>query len=46
MVVLGLAKDPIRDEKWLEHYRHADRILSMAGVSVDVVDPEEISAED
>jgi dCMP deaminase len=46
LVVLGLAKDPIRDEKWLEHYRHADRMLAMAGVDVDIVDPAEIMAVD
>jgi dCMP deaminase len=46
LVVFGLAKDPIRDEKWLEHYRHADRMLAMAGVIVDVVDPAEIISGD
>jgi dCMP deaminase len=46
LVVLGMARDPVRDEKWLEHYRHADRMLAMAGVAVDVVDPAEITAGD
>lgn len=46
LVVLGLEKDPIRDEKWLDHYRHAERILALAGVAVDVVDPAELTAAD
>ncbi|MBR1226891.1 hypothetical protein JQ600_18340 [Bradyrhizobium sp. AUGA SZCCT0176] len=46
LVVLGLEKDPVRDEKWLDHYRHAERILAMAGVVVDVVDPAGIMAGD
>jgi dCMP deaminase len=46
LVVLGIAKDPIRDEKWLEHYGHADRILAMAGVTVDLIMPAEIVAGD
>jgi dCMP deaminase len=46
LVVLGLAKDPIRDEKWLEHYHYADRMLTMAGIAVDVIDPAEIRAGD
>ena len=45
LVVLGLARDPVRDEKWLDHYRHASRILAMAGVAVVVVDPQELVAE-
>jgi dCMP deaminase len=46
VVVLGVARDPTRDEKWLEHYRHADRILRMANIHVDVVDPEEVKQDD
>ncbi|HEU0081640.1 MAG TPA: deaminase [Bradyrhizobium sp.] len=45
LVVLGLARDPVRDEKWLDHYRHASGILAMAGVAVVVVDPEQLVRE-
>jgi dCMP deaminase len=38
LVVLGLARDPIRDQKWLDHYRYAERILAKAGIAVDAVD--------
>jgi deoxycytidylate deaminase len=44
LVVLGLDKDPMRDAKWLEHYRYAERILAMAGVAVEIIDPKEITA--
>jgi dCMP deaminase len=46
LVVLGVARDAARDEKWLEHYRYADRMLEMAGIAVDVIDPAETMAED
>ena len=42
LVVLGMTKDPVRDEKWLEHYRHAERIFARAGVAVDVIDPQDV----
>jgi dCMP deaminase len=35
LVVFGLGSDPHRDKKWLEHYRHAERILALAGVTVE-----------
>ena len=40
LVVPGLTRDPVRDRKWLDHYRHAERILGMAGVAVDIIDLE------
>jgi dCMP deaminase len=46
LVVLGLDKDPMRDVKWLEHYRYAERVLAMAGIVVEIVDPNEITAAD
>lgn len=46
LVVLGLGKDPVRDEKWLEHYRYAERILAMAAIAVDIVDPREVTSAD
>src|SRR4030088_2668505 len=27
LVVIGVPKDPVRDERWLEHYYHSERIL-------------------
>jgi dCMP deaminase len=42
LVVLGMTKDPVRDEKWLEHYRHAERIFARAGVAVDVIAPQDV----
>lgn len=41
LVVLG-TKDPIRDEKWLEHYDYAEKIFALSGLVVDVVDPKEL----
>jgi dCMP deaminase len=46
LVVLGLDKDPMRDAKWIEHYRYADQILAMAGIAVEIVDPKEITTAD
>jgi dCMP deaminase len=46
VVVLGLDKNPARDAKWLEHYRYAECILTMAGIAVEIVDPKEIAAAD
>jgi dCMP deaminase len=44
--VLSLGRDPVRDAKWLEHYRYAERILAMAGITVVIVDPKEITSAD
>ena len=44
LVVLGLTRDPVRDEKWLEHYGYAERILALAGVAVEIVDPKDIAS--
>lgn len=46
LVVLGGGRDPVRDTKWLEHYRFAERVLALAGVTVDIVDPTEIITTD
>jgi dCMP deaminase len=46
LVVLGLDKDPLRDAKWLEHYRYAEQILATARIAVDIVDPKEITSAD
>lgn len=46
LVVLGGAQDPLRDEKWLEHYRYAEQVLALAGVAVEIVDPMEITITD
>ncbi len=40
LVVTGLGLDPIRDQKWTDHYRHAGSILQLAGVAVETVDPD------
>jgi dCMP deaminase len=41
LVVVGPGLEPNRDEKWLDHFRHAQRILELGGVRVDVVSPDE-----
>lgn len=46
LVVFGLGSHPERDEKWLEHYRHAERIFALAGVRVETVDPNELAPPD
>jgi dCMP deaminase len=46
LVVIGLANDPLRDEKWLEHYRYAERILALAGVAVEIVGPADLTSDD
>jgi dCMP deaminase len=46
LVVVGAALDPDRDKKWLDHYRHAESILKMADITVDIVDPDELTAID
>jgi dCMP deaminase len=46
LVIRDLTKDPERDRKWLDHYTYAHRILRMAGVAVEVVEPEESSKSD
>lgn len=35
LVVPAKEIDPIRDEKWLDHYRHARKIFELAGVEID-----------
>lgn len=40
LVVFGLDLDSERDKKWLEHYRHAERILALAGVTVETISPD------
>jgi dCMP deaminase len=39
LVIPGVERDPVRDEKWLEHYRYAEQVLALAGVVVEIVDP-------
>ncbi|NEW92520.1 deaminase [Rhodopseudomonas sp. BR0M22] len=39
LIVVGSSLDPSRDEKWLNHYRHAEHILAMAGIKISVFDP-------
>lgn len=46
LVVFGSGLDPIRDQKWLDHYRHAQRIFELAGVAVEIVSPGEMKSED
>jgi dCMP deaminase len=46
LVVLGTGLDPVRDAKWLDHYRHAEGILTLAGIQVDVVTQEGAKAAD
>jgi dCMP deaminase len=46
LVVFALDFDPVRDEKWLDHYRRAESIFALAGVAVDVVNPEDVAAGD
>jgi dCMP deaminase len=41
LVVLRITTDAIRDAKWLSHYKHADRMLVMAGVAVELVELED-----
>lgn len=43
LVVLEPGLDPIRDKKWLHHYRHAQRIFELAGLTVEVVTPDAVS---
>lgn len=43
LVVFGPKLDPIRDQKWLDHYRHAQRIFELAGLSVEIVSPDEMA---
>jgi dCMP deaminase len=45
LVVFGLGLDPDRDKKWLDHYRHAERILALAGVAVETVNHDEVTVE-
>jgi dCMP deaminase len=40
LVVFGSGSDPDRDKKWLKHYRHAERILALAGITVETVKPD------
>jgi dCMP deaminase len=37
-LVVQNTRDPERDEKWLDHYKYARRLLAMAGVTVEVVE--------
>ncbi|MGJ4940948.1 deoxycytidylate deaminase [Bradyrhizobium sp. HKCCYLS1011] len=46
LVVLGPGLDTIRDQKWLDHYRHAQRIFELAGLTVEVVNPDELKSQD
>ena len=46
LVVPATQPDPIRDAKWMDHYYHAERILTLAGIVVDVVSPERAKAAD
>jgi dCMP deaminase len=46
LVVLGLGLNPDRDEKWLDHYRYAERIFTLAGVTIDIVNPDEVKPRD
>jgi dCMP deaminase len=46
LVVFGVDLDPVRDKKWLDHYRYAERILAQAGVTVETVNPDEVTAAD
>lgn len=46
LVVFGLDQDSSRDQKWLAHYRHAQHIFELAGVDVQTVSSEELSADD
>jgi dCMP deaminase len=46
LVVFGVALDPHRDQKWLEHYRHAEQIFKLAGIKVEWVTPDELTKVD
>jgi dCMP deaminase len=46
LVVLGVGLDPDRDQKWLDHYRHAERIFELAGVMVETINPDELTEAD
>ena len=46
LVIIGLGDDRDRDEKWLEHYRHAEQIFALAGVKVEIVDPKHLDRDD
>lgn len=38
LVVLGITYDSERDAKWINHYRHAEQILALAGIMVEIAD--------
>jgi dCMP deaminase len=41
LVVPAPGLHPARDEKWMDHYRYAQQILQLSGVTVDFFAPEE-----
>jgi hypothetical protein len=45
-VVLGVGLDLDRDQKWLDHYRRAERIFELAGVMVETINPDELTQAD
>jgi dCMP deaminase len=42
LVVLGVELDLDRDQKWLDHYRHAARIFELAGIVAETINPDEL----
>lgn len=43
LVVLGVELDLDRDQKWLDHYRHAEHIFELARVVIETVNPDELT---
>lgn len=46
LVIFGPGQNPGRDEKWLDHYHHAEQILALAGVSVNIVNAGDAAYDD
>lgn len=46
LVVLGTELDLDRDQKWFDHYRHAEHIFELARVVVETINPDELTESD
>jgi len=44
LVVPGPGGDPLRDQKWRDHYRFAHRIFELAGTQIEVAPTKEAAA--
>lgn len=42
LVVPSPGIHPVRDQKWMEHYKYADMILRLGGVSVEYFEPTDL----